>query len=123
MRYCGGSGPTALPRWRSLTNLTAVLFGGDHSREHPQDADRDAAGRNLSPFTYLLVVVVDIMIGLVTPPYRLLLFLMSKIAEVPLRDLVRDAMPVPAVMVGALALLTFVPRLVFFLPRRMGDPG
>ena len=45
----------------------------------------------------------------VTPPYGLLLFMMVKIAEVPLRDLVREVMPFLVVMIGALALITLVP--------------
>ncbi len=40
-----------------------------------------------------VVAVVNIMIGLVTPPYGLLLFIMTKIADVPLRDIVRESMP------------------------------
>jgi TRAP-type C4-dicarboxylate transport system permease large subunit len=60
------------------------------------------------------------MLGLITPPYGLLLFIMVKIAEVPLRDLVREVMPFLAVMVAALALITFVPSLVLFLPRLFG---
>jgi TRAP-type C4-dicarboxylate transport system permease large subunit len=67
-----------------------------------------------------VVAVVNIMLGLITPPYGLLLFIMVKIAEVPLRDLVREVMPFLAVMVGALALITFVPGLVLFLPRLLG---
>jgi TRAP-type C4-dicarboxylate transport system permease large subunit len=63
------------------------------------------------------------MIGLVTPPYGLLLFMMVKIAEVPLRDIVREVMPFLAVMIGALALITFMPGLALFLPRLMGYQG
>ena len=63
------------------------------------------------------------MIGLITPPYGLLLFMMVKIAEVPLRDLVRDIMPFLVVMIGALALITLVPDLVLFLPRLFGYKG
>jgi C4-dicarboxylate transporter, DctM subunit len=70
-----------------------------------------------------VVAVVNIMLGLITPPYGLLLFIMVKIAEVPLRDLVREVMPFLAVMVGALALITFVPGLVLFLPRLLGYQG
>ena len=40
-----------------------------------------------------VVVVLNIMLGLVTPPYGLLLFIMTNIAEVPLRDIVRDVLP------------------------------
>jgi C4-dicarboxylate transporter, DctM subunit len=39
------------------------------------------------------MVVVNIMLGLITPPYGLLLFIMTRIAEVPLRDLVREVLP------------------------------
>jgi TRAP-type C4-dicarboxylate transport system permease large subunit len=70
-----------------------------------------------------VMAVVNIMIGLVTPPYGLLLFMMVKIAEVPLRDLVREVMPFLGVMIGALALITFVPDLVLFLPRLLGYKG
>ena len=70
-----------------------------------------------------VVAVVNIMIGLITPPYGLLLFMMVKIANVPLKDLVRDVMPFLAVMIAALALITVVPDLVLFLPRLMGYKG
>lgn len=67
-----------------------------------------------------IVVVVNIMLGLVTPPYGLLLFVMTNITGVPLRDLVRDVLPFLWVMIGALALITLIPDLVLFLPKLMG---
>jgi tripartite ATP-independent transporter DctM subunit len=70
-----------------------------------------------------VMAIVNIMIGLVTPPYGLLLFMMNKIAEVPLRDMVREVMPFLYVMIGALALITLVPDLVLGLPRLMGYKG
>jgi C4-dicarboxylate transporter DctM subunit len=70
-----------------------------------------------------VVVVVNIMLGLITPPYGLLLFIMTNIAGVPLRDLVRDVMPFLFAMIAALALITFVPDLVLFLPRLFGYQG
>ncbi|HYI87196.1 MAG TPA: TRAP transporter large permease subunit, partial [Burkholderiales bacterium] len=75
------------------------------------------------PVHFGVVAVVNIMIGLITPPYGLLLFMMVKIAEVPLRDLVREVMPFLYVMIGALALITLVPDLVLFLPRLLGYKG
>jgi TRAP-type C4-dicarboxylate transport system permease large subunit len=63
------------------------------------------------------------MFGLITPPYGLLLFMMVKIADVPLRDMVREVMPFLVVMVGVLALITLVPGTVLFLPRLMGYQG
>ena len=70
-----------------------------------------------------VVVVVNIMLGLITPPYGLLLFIMTRIAEVPLRDLVRDVLPFLWAMAGALGLITFFPGLVLWLPRLLGYQG
>jgi tripartite ATP-independent transporter DctM subunit len=77
----------------------------------------------IDPVHFGVVVVVNIMIGLVTPPYGLLLFMMVKIAQVPLKDLVRDVLPFLWVMIGALALITYVPEIVLFLPKLMGYKG
>ena len=70
-----------------------------------------------------VVVVVNIMIGLITPPYGLLLFIMTRIAEVPLRDLVRDTLPFLWAMLASLVLITFFPGLVLWLPRLLGYSG
>jgi tripartite ATP-independent transporter DctM subunit len=77
----------------------------------------------IDPVHFGVVVVVNIMIGLVTLSYGLLLFMMVKIAEVPLKDLVREVMPFLWVMIGALALMTFIPEIVLFLPRLLGYKG
>ncbi len=77
----------------------------------------------IDPVHFGVMAVVNIMIGLVTPPYGLLLFMMVKIAEVPLKDIVREVMPFLAVMIGALALITLLPELVLFLPRLLGYKG
>jgi tripartite ATP-independent transporter DctM subunit len=82
-----------------------------------------AAALGIDPVHFGVVVVVNIMIGLVTPPYGLLLFMMVKVAEVSLTDLVREVMPFLGVMIGALALITFFPDLVLFLPRLLGYKG
>ena len=82
-----------------------------------------AQALGIDPVHFGVVVVVNIMIGLVTPPYGLLLFMMVKIAGVPLKDLVRDVLPFLWVMIGALALMTFIPEIVLFLPRLLGYKG
>ncbi|MBK9607699.1 MAG: TRAP transporter large permease [Betaproteobacteria bacterium] len=77
----------------------------------------------IDPVHFGVIAVINIMIGLVTPPYGLLLFMMSKIAEIPLRDIVRETLPFLAVMMVALAVITFVPSITLFLPRLMGYQG
>jgi tripartite ATP-independent transporter DctM subunit len=70
-----------------------------------------------------IVVVVNTMIGLITPPYGLLLFIVAKLSGQPLAAVVRDTMPFVIAMVGALMLITFVPELVLWLPRQFGYQG
>jgi len=82
-----------------------------------------ARALGIDPVHFGIVAVVNVMIGLVTPPYGLLLFMMSKIAAVPLKDLVADVMPFLAVMIGALALITLWPGFVLFVPRLAGYTG
>lgn len=70
-----------------------------------------------------IVVTVNLMIGLITPPYGLLLFIVASITRQPLRAVVRDLLPFITVLIGALALLTLVPDIALWLPRQFGYRG
>jgi tripartite ATP-independent transporter DctM subunit len=70
-----------------------------------------------------VVAVFNIMIGLVTPPYGLLLFIISAISGAPLRHIIRDTMPFVLAMIVALAIITFIPETVLWLPRMLGYKG
>ena len=70
-----------------------------------------------------VMCVVNIMLGLVTPPYGLLLFIMTRIANVPLRDIVRDVLPFLYTMILSLIVITFFPDTVLWLPRLFGYQG
>jgi tripartite ATP-independent transporter DctM subunit len=70
-----------------------------------------------------VVVVVNIMIGLLTPPYGLLLFIIANMTKQPLAAIVREAAPFIAMAVVVLAFITFVPELVLWLPRLIGYKG
>lgn len=70
-----------------------------------------------------VITVFNIMIGLVTPPYGLLLFIASAISGAPLRTIIRDTMPFVIAMLVALGIITFVPDTVLWLPRVMGYKG
>ena len=63
------------------------------------------------------------MIGLVTPPYGLLLFIITAISGAPLRHIIRDTMPFVFAMIVALFIITYVPDTVLWLPRMMGYKG
>ena len=70
-----------------------------------------------------VVTVFNIMIGLVTPPYGLLLFIISAISGAPLRHIIRDTFPFVVAMIVALAIITFIPETVLWLPRLLGYKG
>jgi tripartite ATP-independent transporter DctM subunit len=70
-----------------------------------------------------VMVVVNIMLGLITPPYGLLLFIVAKLSGQPIAAVVRDTMPFLLAMIVALGVITYVPELVLWLPRQMGYQG
>ena len=82
-----------------------------------------ATALGIDPVHFGVVAVLNIMIGLVTPPYGLLLFMMTRIAEISLAELLREAWPFIVVMIGALALVTVWPGMVLWLPRLAGYTG
>jgi TRAP-type C4-dicarboxylate transport system permease large subunit len=51
------------------------------------------------------------------------LFIISAISGAPLRNIIRDTMPFVWAMIVALAIITFVPETVLWLPRMMGYKG
>ena len=70
-----------------------------------------------------LVVTVNLMIGLITPPYGLLLFITASLAKTPLMGIVKECVPFIVVLIGALIFITYVPDSVLWLPRLLGYKG
>ncbi len=67
-----------------------------------------------------LVVTFNMMVGLSTPPFGMLLFITSGISGTPLSDIVREiAWPIVA-MIVVLVVITYLPGTVLFLPRSLG---
>jgi C4-dicarboxylate transporter DctM subunit len=67
-----------------------------------------------------VVVVVNIMIGLLTPPYGLLLFVLANMTRQPLGAIVREALPFIAAALLVLAAISVFPDTILWLPRLMG---
>ena len=70
-----------------------------------------------------LVVTVNLMIGLITPPYGLLLFIVASLSRQPLMAVIRETLPYIVVLIIALGFLTYVPGAVLWLPRQLGYAG
>jgi TRAP-type C4-dicarboxylate transport system permease large subunit len=70
-----------------------------------------------------VVVVVNAMLGLITPPYGLLLFIVASITRQPLMPIIKDLAPFIFILIMALIIITFSPDFVLFLPRQLGYGG
>ena len=70
-----------------------------------------------------VLIVVNSMIGLITPPYGILLFVINAVTGIPLRDIIREIWPFLGVLIGALLILILSPGLVLWLPRVFGYQG
>ena len=68
-----------------------------------------------------VVVVLNMMIGLSTPPFGGLLFVVAGVSGTPLHKIIRESLPMTAVMIFVLFLITYVPELVLFIPRVLGQ--
>ena len=70
-----------------------------------------------------VVAVVNCMIGLITPPYGILLFVINAVTRIPLGEIIGEIWAFLAVLVVALLMMIFIPDIVLFLPRLMGYEG
>jgi TRAP-type transport system large permease protein len=79
-----------------------------------------AAKLGIHPVHFGVMMTVNVMIGLITPPYGLGLYLGAIVGGVELSKLVRATLPFLASAIMVLLLITYVPELVLTLPRYFG---
>lgn len=70
-----------------------------------------------------VVVVMNAMIGLVTPPMGMVLFVVNASSRVPLADIVREILPFLVALILALFAMVIWPDAVLWLPRMFGYAG
>jgi tripartite ATP-independent transporter DctM subunit len=75
-----------------------------------------AIGLGIDPTHFGVITVLNLMIGLLTPPVGALLFLETKIAGISFGALVKAVTPYTLALFGVLFLITYVPELVTFIP-------
>ena len=64
-----------------------------------------------------LVVIFNMMIGLSTPPFGMLLFITSGISGTPLKDVIKEIIGPIVTMLVVLVVITYFPDVVLFLPK------
>lgn len=75
-----------------------------------------AVNLGIDPTHFGVVTVLNLMIGLLTPPIGALLFIQTKIADLPFKVLVRAIWPYTGALLLVLLLITYVPQLVLWIP-------
>jgi TRAP-type C4-dicarboxylate transport system permease large subunit len=71
---------------------------------------------NVDMVYFGILIAVNTMIGLTTPPVGVCLFGVSAIAKLPIEKIVKAYLPFLAILVAVLLLLTLFPQLSLFLP-------
>ena len=66
-----------------------------------------------------VVFTVNMMIGLLTPPFGSLLFVTSAISECSMGELIKALIPMILILIASLLLITYVPNLIMYLPGLM----
>lgn len=74
----------------------------------------------IHPLHFALVMLVNLNIGLITPPVGVCLFAAAPIAGISLERIAKAALPFIGAELIALMLLTYIPELVLIVPRMMG---
>ena len=67
-----------------------------------------------------VVVVLNMMIGLIHPPFGVLLFVIKALTGIPIGEMMREGWPFLVVLLLLLLAMTAFPPLVLWLPQHMG---
>jgi TRAP-type C4-dicarboxylate transport system permease large subunit len=70
----------------------------------------------IDPVHFGLVMILNLMIGLMTPPVGMVLFILQKVARLSFEATVKAVLPWLWPLLATLALITYVPQLVLWLP-------
>jgi len=74
----------------------------------------------INPIHIGLIVCMNLVIGLCTPPFGIVLFVASPMAGVKFEATARAVAPLILATIGVLLLVTYVPQICLFLPRLFG---
>ncbi|MBT8114427.1 MAG: TRAP transporter large permease, partial [Arenicella sp.] len=73
----------------------------------------------IDPIHFGMVMIVNIMIGGVTPPFGSMMFTTCSVTKVPVAAFMREIWPFILALLAALLIVTYLPALVMFLPGLM----
>ena len=74
----------------------------------------------VDPVHFGVILVLNIMIGLVTPPVGLCLYVVAGIAKISIAEITREIWPYVLALIAVLMLITYVPAISLWLPHALG---
>jgi tripartite ATP-independent transporter DctM subunit len=75
-----------------------------------------AIAYGLHPVHFALIMILNLMIGLLTPPVGMVLYVLSSVSKVSFEKIAKAALPFVIALIAALLVLSFVPQMVLWLP-------
>jgi TRAP-type C4-dicarboxylate transport system permease large subunit len=73
----------------------------------------------IDPVHFGVIVVINLMIGLIHPPFGMALFVVAKVGEIPYRDLVWAIWPFVLPLLVVLLICTYWPWIVMVIPNTL----
>jgi tripartite ATP-independent transporter DctM subunit len=77
-------------------------------------------GLGIDPVHFGVTIIVNMMIGLVTPPMGQLMFLISGVSGIPVGAIIREVWPFLLALIALLFVLVYIPQLTLWLPELLG---
>src|SRR5690606_36563089 len=74
-----------------------------------------AAAMGVDPVHFGLIMIINLAIGMVTPPLAVNVFAASTVGRVPFDQIVPRLLPMIIMMVGSLLVITYVPWITLYL--------
>ena len=75
---------------------------------------------NIDLVHFGVVICLNMMIGLSTPPFGMVLFIVTGIGKTQMSKVIKEIIPMVAIMILLLLLCTYVPQIIMFIPNTMG---
>lgn len=75
---------------------------------------------DIDPLHFGVIMILNLMIGLLTPPVGLVLYVLASVTGIPFHRVVQGTVPFLIPLIITLLLVTYIPSISLFLPRLLG---
>ncbi|MEK7847174.1 MAG: TRAP transporter large permease subunit, partial [Nitrospinota bacterium] len=75
------------------------------------------AGIGVDPVHFGLILILNLMIGTLTPPVGIVLYIVSSISGLSLKEVTIATLPFLIPLIAVLLLVTYIPEISLLLPR------